>query len=350
MVENSGMSKDDFLYRRDHSQLIYNSKNWVDYRALGVSCLFHTFLILGCAMLWNPQSKGTGSEIDRPIGIALVHQTNEGNEYFLQSSSSSSKKSASGVQSNASNPNSSNENFGPPLSFSEVLTSLAGADSKSIGTDNGLGSGLTGAGNSANGNSKGGSKNSTTTSFLGVPGTGQSFVYVVDRSDSMMAYEAAPLRLAKRELLKSLESLNEYHQFQIIFYNESPSPPLSFSGAGGRMLFATDNDKRRAKSYVQAMPGDGGTEHIPAIRLALSLAPDVIFFLTDAEDPKLSIKQLLDIQRLAEVKRTTIHAIQFGTNSGDGGWIRTLAEMNRGTYKYVDITNLDNIVEAPPAE
>jgi hypothetical protein len=165
----------------------------------------------------------------------------------------------------------------------------------------------------------------------------------------MNAHGASPLRYAKREMLKSLNALNEYHQFQIVFYNQAPSP-MSGSSSGGRMIPATDGDKRRATSFVQSMPGDGGTEHIPAIKLGLSMAPDVLFFLTDAEDPSISMTQLVDIQQKALLTGTTIHAIQFnvGAESGDGGWIRALAEMNRGIYKYFDVSEFKIVAEPEP--
>ena len=64
--------------------------------------------------------------------------------------------------------------------------------------------------------------------------------------------------------------------------------------------------------------------------------------LTDAAEPALSESQLVEIQSRAERSMTTIHTIQFnrGEATNDGGWIRDLAEMNRGTYRYVDILSL----------
>ena len=73
------------------------------------------------------------------------------------------------------------------------------------------------------------------------------------------------------------------------------------------------------------------------------MSPEVLFFLTDADDPRLNMAQLLDIQRLTEISRTTIHTVQFnlGPAANDGSWIRKLAEMNRGTYKYIDVTTIN---------
>ena len=78
----------------------------------------------------------------------------------------------------------------------------------------------------------------------------------------------------------------------------------------------------------------------------ISTAPyknQVLFFLTDADDPSLTLPQLYEIRERAELSKTTIHAVQFnlGPASNDGSWIRVLAEMNRGTYKYVDVTSFN---------
>ena len=225
-----------------------------------------------------------------------------------------------------------------------VRLARAAAEFKTDNPASELGSGLTGEGGtgSSSGKKGSGAGNKTKAEFFGVEGNGSTFAYVMDRSDSMNSLGGAPLRRAKQELLKSIESLNEYNQFQIVFYNDSLSPMAS------GLIFATDREKRRAASFVRLMPGDGGTAHFPALRKALSMSPEVLFFLTDADDPILTLAQLTEIQRRTEISKTTIHAIQFngGPPMNDGSWIRKLAEMNRGKYKYVDVTSINT----PPNE
>ena len=330
----------DLLHRRDRSLFVFEQKSWSDFRAWIASCLVHTTLLVVIALLWRPQTHGTSGELDRPVGIA--HQTNAGDEYLLEGGSSGASSSSAATLQSASLAFDSSS--GPPLSIDNILSELVGNQagvSNNNGQDGSAGTGLAGGGGSStSGTGRGpGTGKKTKTNFFGVEGSGSSFVYVVDRSDSMNAYESAPLRNAKRELLKSLESLNEYNQFQIVFYNDSLSP------LSGKMIFATDTNKRRAAGFVRGMPGDGGTAHLPALKQALAMAPEVLFFLTDADDPRLTLPQLDDIQRRAELTRTTIHAVQFnvGPATNDGGWIRDLAVMNRGTYKYVDVTSINRI-------
>jgi hypothetical protein len=108
-------------------------------------------------------------------------------------------------------------------------------------------------------------------------------------------------------------------------------------------LVGNEINRDRASKFVKAITPLGGTEHIPGLKMGLSFSPDVLFFLTDAAEPSLSESQLVEIQSRAERSMTTIHTIQFnrGEATNDGGWIRDLAEMNRGTYRYVDILSLN---------
>jgi hypothetical protein len=301
----------------------------------------HTCLLVSLAILWQPRTRGTGDTIDRPIGIALVHQSNSNQEYFL-AGGAASRASDSSAQASA-NASAAADASGPPVSVEDWMKDLMGSqgsDAQPSQGANGAGEGLSGLGTGTSGAGSGASK--TTASFMGLRGTGSSFVYVLDRSASMLEFDATPIRFAKRELLKSIQSLNEKNQFQIVFYNEAPGS-LTPGTAGGKLLQANELNKDKAIRFVQAITPQGGTEHIPGLKMGLSFSPDVLFFLTDAAEPAMNEAQLLEIQSRAERSLTTIHTIQFnrGPENNDGGWIRDLAEMNRGTYRYVDILTLE---------
>jgi Mg-chelatase subunit ChlD len=171
------------------------------------------------------------------------------------------------------------------------------------------------------------------TQVFGVTGKGSSFVFVFDRSLSM---KGSPLAAAKRELLASLAQLQRVHQFQIVFYNERPKvmqPP--------RMQFADENGLRAAESFVSSIIADGGTDHLAALEVAMKMAPDVIFLLTDADEPPLSPKQLDAIRR--NNGGAVINVIEFksGPDSGKASFLRTLAEQNRGEYKAIDVKTFE---------
>ena len=98
----------------------------------------------------------------------------------------------------------------------------------------------------------------------------------------------------------------------------------------------------RAERYIQSIRAFGGTEHNTALKLALRMSPDVIFFLTDARIPRLSQTQLAEIQRRSEQAGTTIHAIEFGSEpiAPRDSFLRELAAQNNGQYQYVDVRGL----------
>ena len=178
------------------------------------------------------------------------------------------------------------------------------------------------------------------TSLFGVVGEGYKFVYVFDRSGSMGGAGADALQAVKAELLKSLEQLDTVHQFQIVFYNER-SVVFNPSGTAGRLAFATERNKDRARRFLDSIKAVGGTAHEEAIEQAIRLQPEVIYFLTDADDPKLTAKQLEKIRNRAAGIR--INAIEFGSGPKPEGtsFLAVLARQNAGGYAYVDISQRD---------
>jgi hypothetical protein len=172
------------------------------------------------------------------------------------------------------------------------------------------------------------------TSVFGIPGEGYRFAYVFDRSGSMVG---RPLQAAKAQLIASLESLDDNHQFQIIFYNDRVRR-FSPTGEPNRLFFATERNKNLAAKFIGSITAESGTDHEQALMLAINLRPDVIFFLTDADEPKLWPGQLAKIERRAA--GITIHAIEFGfgPQSDPRNFLVRLARDNGGKHGYVDIS------------
>jgi hypothetical protein len=174
------------------------------------------------------------------------------------------------------------------------------------------------------------------TGMFGTTGVGRKFVYVFDRSASMGGSGQRALRAVKAELVESLKNLDTVHQFQIVFYNEKPTV-FNPGGAAGGLSFATQPNKDRALRFIETIVADGNTRHDTAIKLAIRLRPDVIFFLTDGDDPKLTRRELDQIQRTAS--GITINTIEFGPGPkpAEKSFLATLAEENDGQYVYVDL-------------
>jgi hypothetical protein len=177
------------------------------------------------------------------------------------------------------------------------------------------------------------------TSMFGITAQGYKFVYCLDRSGSMGGSGRRALPWVKAELLASLKNLDTVHQFQIVFYNEQPAV-FNPTGVPSRMAFGTEQNKERARQFLDTIVADGGTDHERALRTAIALRPDVIFFLTDADEPGLDAEQLQKIGRLAG--GITIHAIEFGVGPKPAGesFLALLASQNGGQYTYVDIAQL----------
>lgn len=175
--------------------------------------------------------------------------------------------------------------------------------------------------------------------FFGTEAKGSSFVYVLDRSDSMSVQGSKPIRQAKAELIKSLEVLGNFHKFNIIVYNED-----TLIWQPRKMVFATEIEKRSASRFVEGIFPMGGTRHREPLAEAIRLRPDVIFFLTDGDpNDDLKAQQLLDISRLnANIGAgAQINVIQFayGT-SQESDFLRGLANQNRGQYVYINVDRL----------
>jgi len=156
-----------------------------------------------------------------------------------------------------------------------------------------------------NGNSEGNGEDKTN-GFFGTGTTGKSFVFVVDCSLSMNHPHASEaktrFRRLKVELVKTITRMNAENRFFIIFFNETAIPMPARS-----LQFATASRQKQYLYWMQKVRAIGDTDPRPALRMALKLRPDVIYFLTDGVFE-------LPIQRdLLKMKKTkaTIHTFSF---------------------------------------
>jgi von Willebrand factor type A domain len=173
------------------------------------------------------------------------------------------------------------------------------------------------------------------TEFFGAREHATSFAYVIDCSGSMAT--RGSLDVAKRELTVSLNQLPPDAQFAVIFYNLRATMFSDPQGRAGLMAATTTNKARVGHQLALIVP-DGGTDHLVAIQAALSLRPEVIFFLTDAD--LMTQSDVTSI--LAESGATRIQAVEFGRGFEMGNAanpLRRLATSTGGTYRYIDVTS-----------
>jgi hypothetical protein len=173
-------------------------------------------------------------------------------------------------------------------------------------------------------------------SLFGAQGRGRSFAMVIDRSASMGDGHLGAIRSAADELAKQLESLDEKQRVQIVAYHAATSQ------ASEQWLPATEPNKKKLVSYLRGLVAYGSTNHTTALIAALKLKPEVIFLLTDGDDPGMDNYQLGVVKGLARGK-TTIHTIQFGKGNETAPadhFMRKLAVATGGSYSYVNVDKL----------
>lgn len=299
-----------------------------------LSCGLHALVLVMLALLYQATFSGAAEEQTRTGGIVLVAADTETTEYLSEGDNSDASASS---ESAAQSP--------PPLpSQADRLPDLPGLPSTESALT-GIGDDLLEAMPGANALTEGTTQGrevggQVTTEIFGVKGTGNRFVYVFDKSDSMNGYEGRPLRAAKAAMLTSIESLGEINQFQIVFYNNDRD--VFKRGNEATMFFGTPEVKLAARRFIQGVVASGGTDHLQALRHALSLQPDVVFLLTDAEGGFTSD----ELRQIAEWNRSgaVINAIEFGQgaqNDGDRS-LEALVRQHRGQYVYKNILTLKN--------
>jgi hypothetical protein len=208
---------------------------------------------------------------------------------------------------------------------------LAPGGSGKIGSGLGLGQGQGGGGGIGLGEAK----------FLGVSAKGRRFVYVIDRSSSMMANQA--FKMAQSELIQSIERLSDRMEFLVVFYNTEPA---IMKVRGTSLAEVNDFNLRKAREMILGLEAQGGTDHEKALKLALAKRPDAIFFLSDADDADPAmVSRITDLNRAKAKKENerpaSIHVVQFFHSIDPGNRspnqvIRQLAEQNNGTYRFID--------------
>jgi hypothetical protein len=180
------------------------------------------------------------------------------------------------------------------------------------------------------------------TRFFNLMDRGGKFVYVLDRSVSMSEYNA--IRVAKHQLMQSLEGLTVDQQFQIVFYNNKPEVLRLGNDSGENLVRASDINRTLAGQFIAGITPESSTSHLAAIERGLAFRPDVLFLLTDAGEPQLSRPEMERIRRM-NGGRTRIHCVEFHQGrklAAISSFLEKLAKENGGTYEFCDITQFVN--------
>jgi len=336
---------EDQLKHRELHQVMLAEQKLQGMLAWALSLILHVLVLFVLAALLVFVPGGTGGEKGDTIDTSMIYEMSvsvevSGNEFETEErggGASGGKTAADTASAAASLPGSDSA----PVNSAAVLAGLLPTNAGAPG-GNGNAAGGLGLGNGGAQLGAGAGIFKVKTKVFGIEGHGRRFVYVFDRSDSMNGDGGRPFAVAKAELKKSLESLNEAHEFQIIFYNEAPVAVGGSDSNSPRLMLGSEHQKKTAIDFVRDIQATGGTQHLRALRMALNLNPDVIFFLTDADKPALRQRDIEDLQDRASRIATAIHAIQFGEgpNQNSGNWIEGLALGTSGKYRYINVNQL----------
>ena len=164
-------------------------------------------------------------------------------------------------------------------------------------------------------------------SFFQVVSTSRSVVYVIDRSGSMGSTRA--LKRAKEELVVSLQQLPAATQFQVVAYNHNE--PHCLVGPNCLVTAQPETIAPFVRMLDEVLPS-GQTKHIAALKCALLLKPEIIFWVTDGDD--FSLKELNDVLQANRVQ-TVIHVIEMASYLKPPGEtpLTQLAKLTGGTYR-----------------
>lgn len=162
--------------------------------------------------------------------------------------------------------------------------------------------------------------------------SGQSFLFLLDRSKSMGGGGLGVIQAARTELSNAINQLEPYHQFQVLGYHSQTFPMLEKN-----LIPASDANKDSVPEFIGNLSAFGSTNHLNAVLIALAYKPDVIVLLTDGGLPELNEGQLKRIQRASN--QAEIHCIQFGRGArqDEVNFMTLMAGQNRGTFRYVDV-------------
>ncbi len=175
------------------------------------------------------------------------------------------------------------------------------------------------------GNGEGEGDGNGGTSFFGKKLTVDSIAYVIDASGSM---QGARFRRARQELVNALKQMRPQQQFYIVFYTDQ-TYPLYWPNSVTELQLATPLNLQKTGFWIEKAQTSGGTEPQVAMRIALSLKPDVVFLLSDGDIPP----ETRTIVR-HENKRSIIHTIALGSNKG-AVVMKQIAAENKGEFKFI---------------
>lgn len=173
-----------------------------------------------------------------------------------------------------------------------------------------------------------------TLQFFGLKDAGKNVVFVLDYSGSMLDHAD----FLRAEAQAAIADLPPTSSFAIIVFRGEDEKPIIVTGK--TLQIATNDAKKETTTAMNNLFArgfnDGRLEPFnTALKQALKLQPDVIYFLTDGRwDPRLAD----EIQKANPKLRTRINTIAFVKKDEDyQKQLKELAEKNGGSFRFVPL-------------
>jgi Ca-activated chloride channel family protein len=177
--------------------------------------------------------------------------------------------------------------------------------------------------------------------------TPREVIFIIDTSGSM---EGGSIMQARAALLKALGTLTPTDKFNVIQFNSV------FDSVFPNTVPSSDENLRKARTYVSELVATGGTEMLPALRFAMNTPVSgeflrQIIFITDG-----AVGNEDQLTREIHTNLGNARLFTVGIGSAPNGFfMRKAAEMGRGTFTYIGsttevdakMTELINKVEQP---
>lgn len=114
--------------------------------------------------------------------------------------------------------------------------------------------------------------------FMGVSGNAYRIVYICDASGSMLQRRHVVIQA----LNESIDKLKPVQFFNVFFYHNGDFEALD----KGQLIAATPANKTRAYDFAREMEARDSTDPTRAIRSAMAMKPQLVYFLTDGFDER----------------------------------------------------------------
>jgi hypothetical protein len=162
--------------------------------------------------------------------------------------------------------------------------------------------------------------------WLGTSVVGKTFVFVIDASAPMGSGKSSPWEHVIEEVSFTLRDMTDKHQFQAIFFNETPNIL-----ADGDWLPATAANKRKAVSELKTFQTTGKGNPKKALLRAVEFKPDVIFFITDQKCQQLTTADIAALKKAGNGIKLNAAEIGNGMNAPGQTAVQDLVKAFRGS-------------------